>query len=236
MTQLTKLQPDEITKLENTFNEYITTKTSSALSTLFSEPILHKVKILDDGICNIKETKIPDDEIKMCGISLNGKGDTHIEICYTIKIKHAKKIASKLLDQPIEELDELSTSAIQEVANIMTGSFFNAMASCTGFRVELSTPDFAKGELSSLVSVCAKNITNPIDTVVITDIELAGEQSGTKIHMMILQDIHHIRELLKHQNSKNSVEKHEEEYFIGGQNSELDSLVEDALKEDNHAS
>ena len=49
---------------------------------------------------------------------------------------------------------------------------------------------------------------------------------------MILQDILHIRELLKHQNSKNSVEKHEEEYFIGGQNSELDSLVEDALKEE----
>ena len=166
------------------------------------------------------------------GISLNGKGDTDIEICYTIKIKHAKKIAAKLLDQPIDELDDLSTSAIQEVANIMTGSFFNAMSSCTGFRVELSTPDFAKGELPSLVSVCAKNIANQIDTVVITDAEFVGEESGIKIHMMILQDILHIRELLKHQNSKNSVEKHEEEYFIGGQNSELDSLVEDALKEE----
>lgn len=236
MTQLTKLEPDEITKLESTYDEYITAKTSSALSTLFSEPVLHKVKILDNGICNIKESKIPDDEIKMCGVSLNGKGDTHIEICYTIKIKHAKKIASKLLDQPIGELDDLSTSAIQEVANIMTGSFFNAMSSCTGFRVELSTPDFAKGELPSLVSVCAKNIANPIDTVVITDAELVGEESGIKIHMMILQDILHIRELLKHQNSKSSVEKHEEEYFIGGQNAELDSLVEDALKEESHVS
>ena len=92
----------------------------------------------------------------MCGVRLNGKGDTHIEICFTIKLKHAKKIAAKLLcEEDVYEIDEMGTSAIQEVANILTGSFFNAMASGTGFRVDLSTPDFAQGELAPIIRVVA---------------------------------------------------------------------------------
>ena len=90
----------------------------------------------------------------MCAVRLNGKGDTHIEILYTIKEKHAKKIAAKLMCvSEICQLDEMGASAIQEVANIMTGSFFNALSHGTGFRVDLSTPDYKNDELHSLVDI-----------------------------------------------------------------------------------
>lgn len=248
METATKLNTNEIKKLSNTFDSYITSRTSSALSSLFNEPIEHKIQILDEGLSKIKEVNIPDDEITMCGVRLNGKGDTHIEICYTIKQKHAKKIAAKLLGQEVTEIDELGTSAIQEVANIMTGSFFNAMASGTGFRVDLSTPDFSNGELAPLITICAKDVSQKADCAVIADAELVAQKSGIKIHMIILQNPQDARKLLANQSPSglterfdyesaenvsefDSINDKQSEYAIGGENSELDALVDGALEE-----
>ena len=231
MNAITKLDQNEVEKLEKTFDEYITSKTCDALSTLFSEPIKHKINVIEEGITKFQNIQFPSDEIKMCGVRLNGKGDTHIEICYTMKLKHAKKIAAKLLcEDNICEIDEMGTSAIQEVANILTGSFFNAMATGTGFRVDLSTPDFAQGELAPIVRVVAKDVLNPIDSVVVTDAELIGEKSGIKIHMIIMQDPENARKLLsnnsKSNNEKDLVENFSDSASIGGPSSELDSLLE----------
>lgn len=224
MNTIVKLNREEIDQLTNTFEKYIGSKTSSALSKLFSEPIEHKIRILDNGICDIQKIKLENDEIRMCGVKLNGRGDTHIEICYTMKLKYAKKIASKLLCQEVSELDNLGNSAIQEVANIITGSFFNAISDGTGFRVELSTPDLAHGELTPLVSVCAKEITNQVEYAVIADAELVGTKSGIKIHMIIIQNPDNARKLLSN-NGKENRNAHQ----IGSINSEFDNLEDSTM-------
>ena len=257
MNAIVKLERSEVEKLQKTIDEYITNKTCDALSALFSEPITHKINSVEQGVSKFQSIKFPSDEIKMCGVRLNGKGDMHIEICYTIKLKHAKKIAAKLLcEDNICEIDEMGTSAIQEVANILTGSFFNAMASCTGFRVDLSTPDFAQGELAPIIRVVAKNIANPTDFVVVTDAELIGEKSGIKIHMIIMQDQENVRKLLSGNNACNTKDLVKDfsnsttiptnnennsfsdktalsnNYQIGGENSELNAIVQDSLTEE----
>jgi len=178
-------------------NQYIASKTSLALSKLLSEPIKYNVMILDKEFFNFRNIKLAPDEIKMCAVKLDGKGDTQIEICYAIKIKYAKMIASKLLGrEETEDITELGTSAIQEVANILTGSFFNAVSSGTGFRVELSIPKYHQGNLESLTKGSAGNILKPKKSTVITDAELIGEKSGIRIHMLIMQEIINVRKLL----------------------------------------
>jgi chemotaxis protein CheC len=198
---------------------------------LLSEPINHSVRILDKGISNIKSIKLEPDEIKMCAVRLNGKGDTHIEILYTIKEKHARKIAAKLMCQEeICQIDEMGASAIQEVANIMTGSFFNALSHGTGFRVDLSTPDYKNDEFHSLVDLSVKDVINPSDDAVIADVELVGESSGAKLHMIIMQNPDDARKLLANHKSDSSANKQEApSYPVGGQNSELDALLDDIL-------
>ena len=232
MGSIVKLNSREITQLTKTFDHYIASKTSSALSTLFSEPFKHQIKILEKGISNIREIALPPDEITMCGVRLNGRGDTHIEICYTLKIKHAKKIAAKLLSQnQLKELDDMGMSAIQEVANILTGSFFNAMSHGTGFKVNLSVPDYAQGELTPIINVCVQDVMNTIDSVVIADVQLVGQKSGIKIHMIIMQNPANARNLLANQKNsfpkKTSFDKKSNHSKYGGKNKELDSLISD---------
>jgi chemotaxis protein CheC len=235
------LNLEETQTLNKIFCKYITSKTSVALSTLLSEPINHNVQIMNNGINQIKNIKLAPDEIRVCAVRLNGKGDTHIEILYTMNQKHAKKIAAKLLCQnDLCEIDEMGASAIQEVANIMTGSFFNALSQGTGFRVDLSTPNFTNDELHMLIDNSARDVINPTDDAVVADIELVGQNSGTKLHMIIMQNPDNARKLLANHSDTsqssgaNRTMEETQSYPIGGSNSELDALLGDILQEDNN--
>jgi len=232
-----KLQPQEIKHLSKVINQYIASKTSSALSKLLSEPVKYNVMILEKEFFNFRNIKLASDEIKMCTVRLSGKGDVHMEICYVIKMNYAQKIAAKLLcEEESEKISELGTSAIEEVANILTGSFFNALSAATGFRIELSTPDYQQGNLSSLANGTASNILKPNGNTVIADAELVGNDSGIRIHMLIMQQANNARKLLeqikKSQKSDlSSIEKSKLKLEdFDSNNSELDSLVDEILQ------
>jgi chemotaxis protein CheC len=229
------LKPKEVKDLTEIINDYIALQTCSSLSKLLNESIKFNVMILDKKYFNPQKIKLSSDELAMCGVRLRGKGDIHIEICYAIKMKNAKLIASKLLGkEDLHEIDEMGSSAIQEVANILTGSFFNAMSIGTGFRVDLSTPDYLQTDLASLVNDSTKDVIKPSESAIIADAELVGEDSGIKIHMIIVQNTDDARKLLD-QNSQNnssefsSIEK-SLDYKTGSENPELDELVRELEK------
>jgi chemotaxis protein CheC len=231
------LKPKEVRDFSKIINEYIASQTSSALSTLLSEPITYKVMILDRRYFNPKKIGLGSDEIPMCGVRLRGKGDIHIEICYAIKMKYGEMIAAKLLGkQKIEKLDEMGTSAIQEVANILTGSFFNAMSSGTGFRVDLSTPDYLQSDLGSMVNNFAKDVIESSEYAIIADAELIGDKSGIRIHMLIVQNSDDARKLLNKNGRNDSSEFssiiNSTLYSTGSENSELDDLLKGFQKEE----
>lgn len=220
------LQETEIQKLTGTFNNFITEKTSNALSSLLSEPIEHKLTMLENGSATGSNC-LPSDEIKMCSVRLNGKGDVHIELLYTTKLSHGIKIASKLLGTDINEIDELGTSALQEVANILTGSFFNALSENTGFRVDLSTPVFKEGEIQNLLTEPICDIANPTKNAVITDALLSGRNTGIEIHMIIIQHLDHARKLLspKTNTGESEYRASSNDNLLGGGNSAIDDLL-----------
>lgn len=236
MDESLDLKPKEVKDFTKIINEYIASQTSSSLATLLAEPITYKVMILDRRYFNPKKIGLGSDEIPMCGVRLRGKGDIHIEICYAIKMKYGEMIAAKLLGkQKIEKLDEMGTSAIQEVANILTGSFFNAMSSGTGFRVDLSTPDYLQSDLGSMVNNFAKDVIESSELAIIADAELIGDKSGIRIHMLIVQNSDDARKLLNKNGRNDSSEFssiiNSTLYSTGSENSELDNLIEEFQKE-----
>ena len=220
------LQDTEIQKLTVTFDNFITKKTCDVLSTLLKEPIQHKLTMVENG--SNEKISLAKDEIKMCSVRLNGKGDLHIELLYTVKLQDAIKIASKLLGTEVREIDEMGTSALQEVANILTGSFFNALSENTGFRVDLSTPTFKEGALQELLTEPAKDVIEPTDDAVITDVQLCGKNTKTEIHMMIIQHPEHARKIIspqKNNSNGNEYEKDSNTNLLGGENSANDDLL-----------
>ena len=127
-------------------------------------------------------------------------------------------------------------SVLPSAANILTGSFFNAMSSGTGFRVDLSTPDYLQTDMESLVEKSTQDVINKIDSAIIADAELVGEKSGIRIHMIIVQNSNDARKILN-QNGKKTSEfssiKDTDSYLTGGENAELDDLINQIQKEGN---
>ena len=224
------LQELEIKKLIETFNDYLTSKTCNALSTLLSEPVTHKLIRIGDG-CDASEIScLPSESIKMCSVRLNGTGDLHIELLFTTELKHGLKIASKLLGSDVNEIDEMGTSALQEVANILTGSFFNALSANTGFKVDLSTPVFKEGDWKNLILEPACDVINPTSDAIVTDAILTGGETGTKIHMLIIQHPEHARRLISFDAQKAQASEYgttSNSNLLGEENSAIDDLLAD---------
>lgn len=193
MTQLTE---SDMANLHSIINSYITKKTSVALSSLISEPIKHYIQVLFTQPSELQKMTQSADELVLCSIFLKGEGEVRLGILYTINEDDAKKIASKLLCMDkMDSLTELGISAISEVSNIMSGSFFNALSENTGYEIELSTPGFALTTLENLLQPHAVQFVNPTDSV-ISRVEFEGEHSKAKFHMLIIQDPHDAKKLL----------------------------------------
>jgi len=193
MTHLTK---SDIANLHSVIDSYITKKTSIALSSLIGEPIKHHVQGLFLQPSELQKMTQSTGELVLCSIFLKGEGEVRLGILYTINEDDAKKIASKLLCMnKMDSLTELGISAISEVSNIMSGSFFNALSENTGYEIELSTPGFTLTTLETLLQSQAVQFVNPTDSV-ISSVELEGENSKVKFHMLIIQDPHDAKKLL----------------------------------------
>lgn len=192
----TNLNQAELGSLENVLSSYVAQKTSAALSALLGEVVSHSIKKTHTDISKTEDLKNFVNDLVLCSVFLHGGGDVRLGILYSIPEDDAKQIAAKLLctDQ-INSLDDLGKSAISEVGNIMSGSFFNALYDQTGLKVDLSTPTFAMTSISSLLEPHASGFLCPISDI-LTEIELTGVNTGVRIHMLIIQDHDNARKLL----------------------------------------
>ncbi len=195
MNTMATLNCAELGSLENVLNSYIAQKTSVALSSLLGESVTHTIKKTHTKISEIGDLNLIED-IVLCSVFLHGGGDIRLGILYSIHEPDAKQIAARLLCmEKIDLLDDLGKSAISEVGNIMSGSFFNALSDHTGLKVDLSTPGFAMTSISSLLEPHASGFLCSVRDMA-TEVELTGVNSNICVHMLIIQDHDNARKLL----------------------------------------
>lgn len=191
------LNSSELCSLEGVLDSYIAQKTAIALSSLLGEDVSHSLKATHVEPSNISRIRQFATDLVLCSVFLHGGGDIRLGILYSIPEDDGKRIAAKLLCMDkLDSLDEIGKSAISEVGNIMSGSFFNALSNHTGLKVDLSTPDFAMTSVGNLMEPHASEFLCPVDDIV-TEVELVGSETGVRVHMMIIQDNDNARKLLK---------------------------------------
>lgn len=189
------LNQSELGSLESLLSSYITSKTSLALSSLLGESVGHSIKktYTEYSMKNLEGFL---DDLVLCSVFLQGGGDIRLGILYSISEPDAKKIAARLLCiDKVDSLDDLGRSAISEVGNIMSGSFFNALSDHTGLKVDLSTPGFSMTSVSELLGPHASGFLSPVNDI-LTQVEITGSDSGVCVHMLIIQDHENARKLL----------------------------------------
>ena len=113
-----------------------------------------QVKLLDFGEVG---TLMGGEEQIMAGIYLCVEGDITGSIMFLLKKDAAKHLVSKLMgmELPGDDLDEIGTSALKEIGNIITGAYLNSLSTLTNLKIYPSVPDLTIDMAGAILSVPA---------------------------------------------------------------------------------
>ncbi len=93
----------------------------------------------------------------MAGIYLCVEGDITGSIMFLLEKGAARHLVSKLMgmEMPEEEFNEIETSALKEIGNIITGAYLNSLSSLTNLVIYPSVPDLTIDMAGAILSVPA---------------------------------------------------------------------------------
>ena len=146
---------------------------------------------LDPIMPNLEEMNV------MSAVYIKCAGDIHMGVLLYMPEKESKILAAKLLGKPISsELTGIATSSISEIGNILTASLINAISIDTGYKICSSVPGYAVEFFRTLLEAVVSDFGNESDTLIVSNVELHGVNSGISMHMLLIQDPSEVKKLV----------------------------------------
>ncbi|RAO98911.1 hypothetical protein PW5551_07485 [Petrotoga sp. 9PW.55.5.1] len=130
------------------------------------------------------------------------EGDLHGAILFLLGIEETKEFLELLmLPRPsdLTQLDEMSSSAIGEIGNIICSSYISAISNFTGLNIHSMPPRVTVDMLTAIVSESSLMITGGEDFVILirTDITIEEHSGNVKGFLIYISDEKNVEELLK---------------------------------------
>ena len=185
---LSEIQLDALREIGNIGSGNAATALSSMLERAVNIEV-PKIKVLDyNSVC---ET-LGGPEQLLVGILFSISGDVTGMIMFLLHKEFAHMVLNSLVGSEFDgysELDEMDKSTIQEVGNIMAGSYVNAMASLTGLTIDLSVPTMNVDMAGALLSVPAIYYANISDKIILIEDEFGHGQEGAQSHILLIPEV-----------------------------------------------
>lgn len=113
---------------------------ASAVDAVFSAVLQEKV---ERGEPYVKDSLFSADSVAVVvGIT----GDVEGRVIYGFQSAYAKEVAGVMCGMPVEELDELSASALAELCNMISGQAVTNLYEVTGKRASITPPTVLVGD------------------------------------------------------------------------------------------
>ena len=100
-------------------------------------------------------------------------------------------------DSDFLALDEIDSSVLIEIGNIVISSYITAMASLTGVNVELSVPQLALNMLGGIMSVPIAMMGQHSDRIMMITGEVKIDGKALNSNMLLLPDVESLNVLMK---------------------------------------
>ena len=140
-------------------------------------------------------------EQMIVGLLLCLDGDVNGMIMFLLHQEFANKLVGTLLGEEPDvgaqgEIDEMSYSALQEVANIMAASYVNAISSLTELNINISVPSMCVDMLGAILSVPAIHYANISDKMIFIEDKFSGENLETPNHILLIPDVESLGKIM----------------------------------------
>ena len=158
---------------------------ATALSVMIDRKV--EIDVPDVKIVPISKVPfiLPNPEELVVGIEMNVKGDAELETLLIFDSAGAKQLLKLLLFGmevgDLTQLDEMSTSALKEVGNIICGSYITALANFTGLYLDPLPPEVSVDMISAIISEVSLEVAYTEDKIIfietlldIQDVKVTG--------------------------------------------------------------
>lgn len=131
---------------------------TTALATMIGTKV--DMRVPKVGLMEFKEigAEMGGEETIMAGIYQQIRGDISGSIMFLLEEKSARVLASKLMgveSNSSEPFNEMEISALQEIGNIITGSYLSSLSTLTNMTIDASVPSLCIDMCEAILSVPA---------------------------------------------------------------------------------
>jgi len=178
---------------------------ATSLSTLLEKTInvsIPKVNTLD--ISEISDV-LGGSEKRVAGVLFGMSQDIEGMMLFILEEKFAGDIVNILFKSDsanFDNLDEISISTLKEVANIMAGTYLNAISSMTDFRIELSVPYFTVDMLGAIMDIPAIQFGEIGNKILLVEEKIIEGGEGFNSYLMFVPTLDSIKKILDKVNGK----------------------------------
>jgi chemotaxis protein CheC len=172
---------------------------ATALSKMIAKRIdmdVPKVNILE--FKNVAEL-VGGPEVEVIGIYFKVTGDITGSIMFLLDKKSAKLMTNLLMGRPEgdDELDEMDFSALQEVGNILSGSYLSSLSALTNLKLIVSVPSLAMDMAGAILSVPVILFGQVGDKVMLIETDFNEGTNHVKGNFFLIPDEESFEILLK---------------------------------------
>lgn len=172
---------------------------ATALACLLSDRVSMSVPILNIVDINDVADSLGGPENPVVGIlmAMSGEVSGFIILIFEERFLHVviRSLLNKDLDS-LENLSEMDLSVFKEIGNILAGSYVNALAQMTGFKIKISPPDICADMAGAIMSVPATMFGMFGDKALIIQEDFIGGEHITS-HLVMVPEIDSLDQILK---------------------------------------
>ena len=196
LDDLSKLQIDVLREVGNIGAGNAATALAKMLNKRIDMDV-PKVKVLE-----FKDVSVilGGEEILVIGILLRVTGDLNGDMMFILEYNAARILVNILMGNPLEsrgEFSEIELSALQEIGNILAGSYLSALSQLTNLLIMPSVPDMAIDMAGAILSVPAIQFGKGGDAVIYIETEFSEGSTKVVGDFFLIPDVESFDILLK---------------------------------------
>lgn len=171
---------------------------ATALAKMLNKKIdmnVPKVNVLSfDDVANL----MGGPETLVSGVYFKIDGDLEGSIMFLLDINSSKTLIKLLMNgYESKDFDEFTQSALQEIGNILSGSYVSSLSALTGLNIKISVPSLAIDMAGAILSVPAIHFGQVSDKILIIETEFLEGNDNVRGYFFLVPDYDSYDILLK---------------------------------------
>lgn len=130
------------------------------------------------------------------GVLSSVDGDMQAMLLFVLGVKDAENLVNVLIGEDADWSNEMGMSAINEIANIIIGSYVSSLETLTGMKVRHSLPQVCIDMAGSILSVPCIEFGKVSDKALLINSQFKAGEESIDGYIMLVSEMHSFNALL----------------------------------------